>query len=302
MPSKFYLDLTIYNFKKCFSSCETCIQSGDNKNNNCISCEEGFEKNTKTKNCEIKCDKYYYIYYYEKRCTKEYKCPNDYPLLVKEIGKCVANCEKEDIYKLQYNGECIKECPNNSSNIFGNICRDNNIEECTLTKRKLNFNSDNITDDIIAQFETIYTFEFNYTENHVTLYENDKYSIMFYKNENCISNLSLEFSQINLENCYTKVQTRYSLIDDKMVIGLVYINNFMNNKNNPLLNSLNMYDPYQGNKLNISDICQNESVTIQENILNKLLLSKDNNPNYISELLKHNVDVFNPEDKFYTDI
>ena len=81
MPSKFYFDENLNHFDKCYSSCESCTQSGDETNNNCISCEIGYEKNPKTQNCEIKCDKYYYIYFNEKRCTKEYKCPENSPLL-----------------------------------------------------------------------------------------------------------------------------------------------------------------------------------------------------------------------------
>ena len=187
----------------------------------------------------------------------------------------------------------------------GNICKDIKKDKCTLTRRNLEFNNENITDDLIDQLQKRFTLEFNYTENHVTLYENDKYSILFYKNENCISNLSLEFSQINLENCYSQVQSHYSIVDDKIVIGLVYSNNFVNNnrnKKNHVLNSLNMYDPNYGDKLNISDMCGNEQVIVQEDLMNKLMLSSENNPQYISQLLKQDVDIFNLEDKFYTDI
>jgi hypothetical protein len=44
-----------------------------------------------------------------------------------------------------------------------------------------------------------------------------------------------------------------------------------------------MYDPKEGDKLNISDMCENEPVIVQEDLMNKLLLSNDNNPIYISE-------------------
>ena len=296
-PYNYYFNREEKYFERCYKSCETCEKGGDDFYNNCTTCKVGYERDIKTSNCEIKCDKYYYIYFGEKFCTKEYMCPENYPFLIKETGKCSDNCDNEEIYKLVYDDECVKECPNNT-NLIGNICKDN--DECILTKKKLILPNGNITDDIIEKLEKNYAIEFNYTENHLILFENEKYSILFYKNEKCIDNLSLEFSQISFDACYSKVQ-RKNLIEDKLIIGLVYINiNNKINKNNPLLDSIEMYDPNKGNRLNISDNCQNESIIIQENLINKL--SQDDNPEIISQLLKQNIDVFNPKDNFYSDI
>ena len=54
--------------------------------------------------------------------------------------------------------------------------------------------NENNINDIMDHLEKTYTLEFNYTENHVVLFENDKFSVIFYKNESCIFNLSLQYS------------------------------------------------------------------------------------------------------------
>ena len=38
----------------------------------------------------------------------------------------------DDIYKYQYNGECLESCPENTKDNELNICLDKNIEKCTL--------------------------------------------------------------------------------------------------------------------------------------------------------------------------
>ena len=298
-PSKFYLNLNNKDFEKCYKSCETCEIKGDENNNNCITCEIGYERNLLTNNCEIQCDKYYYIYFGEKRCTKKYECPEDNPLLISEIKKCTDNCLNEVPYINQYDGRCLKECPENST-LVNHICRDNNTEECILTKKKLILSNGTITNDLIDKLEKTYTLEYNYTNNHVTIFENELYSIIFYKNEKCITNLSLEFSEIDFGSCYSNVQTYYS-ITDKLVMGLIYIK-FNNNINinYPQLDSFYIYEPNKGNKLNVTDLCYNESILVQENIISKL--SKDKNPIFLSKLINQDINVFDLEDKFYTDI
>ena len=299
-PDKFYFNEVSEQFEPCYKSCESCIRKGDDNNNNCIKCEEGYEKNEITNNCEIKCDKYHYYYFGEKRCTKEYKCPNEFPLLVNNSTKCTDNCKNEEIYNFQYNGECIKGCDEKNCVANGNICEDINKDKCILTKRKLMISNENNINDIMDHLEKAYTLEFNYTENHVVLFENDKFSVIFYKNESCISNLSLQYSEVNFNKCYTKVQSNYSL-EKNLVIGLVYINNNKTiNKNYPILDSLSMYEPDQGNKLKINDLCINDSIIVKENLVNKL--KKENDKLFISPMLKQNIDVFNPKDNFYTDI
>ena len=51
-----------------------------------------------------------------------------------------------------------------------------------------------------------YAKEFNYTDNHVSIYKNGIYTITIYKNKDCISDLNLKMPKIDFGDCYTKVQ------------------------------------------------------------------------------------------------
>jgi hypothetical protein len=84
-------------------------------------------------------------------------------------------------------------------------------------------------------------------------------------------------------------------------MGLIYIK-FNNNINinYPQLDSFYIYEPNKGKKLNVTDLCYNESILVQENIISKL--SKDKNPIFLSKLINQDINVFDLEDKFYTDI
>ena len=144
------------------------------------------------------CPYYYYLYYGQYRCTISSQCPQNYNLLIKEKEMCINNCFMDDTFKYQYNGECLKECPINTNDDNNNyICEDNNKDICTLTQRDINILQDNITNEDIQILAETFSKEFNYTDNHISLFiDNNNYSIIFYKNEKCISELSLEISQI----------------------------------------------------------------------------------------------------------
>ena len=75
----------------------------------------------------------------------------------------------------------------------------------------------NITENDMDLIAKRYTNEFDYTDNHVSSFNNDNYIITFYKNKECISNLSLEDSEIDFGECYEKVKNNYS-IDDNLVL------------------------------------------------------------------------------------
>lgn len=59
-PNGYYFNTTGSNYQKCFSSCETCTQYGDNNNNNCDTCKTGFYKIEGTNNCVDTTPQYYY--------------------------------------------------------------------------------------------------------------------------------------------------------------------------------------------------------------------------------------------------
>ena len=64
--------------------------------------------------------------------------------------------------------------------------------------------------------------------------------------------------------------------------------------------TFSMYEPAEGDKLLIKEICQNDTIILYENLLIKL----DNkyNYNFIMNLIEQNIDIFNLSSNFYTDI
>ena len=115
----------------CYEFCKTCKYGGDNTINNCTSCAFGFifiPGLINTTNCVIKCPYfYYYTTYGQYKCSELSVCPEDYNLLIRNKEQCIEDCKKDDEYKYQYNGECYKECPSDSSDNEDFICKDNNI-------------------------------------------------------------------------------------------------------------------------------------------------------------------------------
>jgi len=127
-------------------------------------------------------------------------------LIIKEKRKCIDNCKNDGMYKYQYNGECLKECPNNTYyDKYEFKCKDMSINQCLLTENELNINvQNNITDEELEEIAHKYAKEFNYTDNHVSLYKNDIYSITIYKDGECILKLSLEIQEIDFGKCEEK--------------------------------------------------------------------------------------------------
>ena len=117
-PSNFYFNKKNNDYEPCFYTCATCDYDGDGIENNCTSCElnhiskPDFPNST---NCVINCLYFYYYTVFDQyKCTPSAECPKDYNLIIKEKRKCINNCLNDDMHKYQYNGECLKECPNNT--------------------------------------------------------------------------------------------------------------------------------------------------------------------------------------------
>ena len=123
-------------------------------------------------------------------------------MLIKNKNKCIDICENDNLYKYQYNGECFEECPNNTSHDEGDyLCKDINLNKCLLSENEFKSLNENITEKEIEKFAKNYVSEFKYTDNHISVFKNDIYSITFYKNAECISDLKLEIPQIDFGDC-----------------------------------------------------------------------------------------------------
>ena len=298
-PENFFLNISEKYYEPCYETCAKCDKGGNELNNNCLQCEYGFKflpGLDNTFNCYVKCP---FLFYFaingQYKCTKSSICPEEYYLLIKEKEQCIEDCSKDDEYKFQYDGECYKKCPNNSNDNNDFICLDNNIEKCSLSEKEILFVNDMITEEEMENLAKAYVKEFSYTDNHISLFTNKDIQITLYKKYECVTDLDLETPSVNLANCYEKIQGKYA-IEDNLIFGIISQRIKENNK----IISFSIYSPYNGHYLNITGVCDEERIEVQEDISNKI--ENKEQYNLVKYLSQQNVDVFNLSSDFYTDI
>ena len=298
---KLFFDKENECFKPCYDSCKTCEKKGNEANHNCLSCEAIFtfrenEEKIPKNNCVLNCS---YPYYFTKdgqyKCSKNPTCITDANLLIKEKNKCIDDCKKDDTYKYQYNGNCIKSCPDNTKN-DSFICIEINKDECKLKEAEVILDNSFINESIFSLVKA-YSKEFYYTDNQITKYSNKEYDIIFYKNINCIKELSLDIPITDFGECYQKVQNNYSINDSLIIVTL---NEYIG-KGDSYVTTHSFYNPMTSEKLDVEKICKNSSILVENNIYSIL---KDKNINYdmLTYFIKQNIDIFDTSNPFYTDI
>ena len=281
-----------------YKTCEECKEDGNPIFHNCLKCAKGLrfrpDKNPE-KNCVVNCTYFYLSPYGDYKCLEKLHCPEESKLIIVEKNQCIDDCRKDEKYKYQYNGQCYQECPEGTSldnSTF--ICKEIDINKCTLGKNKAYFNS---TDDLtgIKVLVKSYIKEFDYTDNHISLYSNNDYNILIYKNEECISKLELDMPSVDFKDCYNKVKYTYNITEDLVIVIVDKLG-----QNNPTT-LYSFYHPKSGEKLDAENICKNISITVKENLYSLL---DDTNPNYdkMISLTGQNINIFDLNDPFYTDL
>ena len=107
-PEAHYWENNIY--KPCYLKCKNCDQLGTEINNKCTECYSNSTLNGT--NCYEKCSYYYYfdssnVYH----CTISNNCSGQYNKLISDKNRCIDNCNKDELYKMEYNNQCYKKCP-----------------------------------------------------------------------------------------------------------------------------------------------------------------------------------------------
>ena len=225
-PDNFFLDGAGPEkvYRPCYETCGTCAEGGNEDNHKCLTCAIHHKKKPGSEaDCLVLCTYFYYFTFYDQyKCTRGSNCPDEYPFYILELLKCTDDCASEEEYKLQYGGRCVKNCPE-STNISedGKSCI--HIDNNTCLKNDINFdlkgNSLIETVDIGAK---IFLNEFGYTDKHITYFYNDEYSIVIYKDYNCIEELNMKINKIDFGECYTKVQGNLNLQkNQKLIVALM---------------------------------------------------------------------------------
>ena len=300
---KYYLDEENKNFKPCYNSCKTCDKEGNETIHNCLTCENEYifledALSSYKNNCilKIECELGYPHYYGENgeyKCSKTTLCPKEANLFIKEKNECVNDCKKDDIYKYQYSGNCLENCPSNTYNLTF-LCKEIDMGKCSLSEIEINMEIF-YEDEGISSIVKGYSKEFLYQNNHVSKFKNENYDIIFYKNPDCIDELSLDMAKVNFKDCYEKVQKYYSIKENLVIVTHI---KYLENSH---ITTHSFYNPMNGQKLDAETICKNMTIEVEEKIITRF---QENNIDY--ELLLHftkqNINIFNISDEFYTDI
>mgnify|MGYP006873012459 CR=1 FL=1 len=300
-PINFYFDDAKKNYKPCYETCLTCREGGNAERHNCLSCDVNLrtEPDKNSTNCITECAyHYYYSPYGQYKCTNSSICPEEANLYIKELKKCTNDCSKEKSeYKYQYGGQCLKECPSNTSPSIKGLCINPNLNSCIKSEREIDL-QDFLTNGEIDINAKNYANEFNYTKKHVSYLYNNVYSIILYKDSTCINELSINMPKIDFGNCYAKVkQNMEPPSNDNIIIAL--IEKVDDQKKSSI--SFFFYHPETGAKLDAETICKDEDVTIKESVLSQLNNSKVD-LNSVLFLAQQDINIFNLSDEFYTDI
>jgi hypothetical protein len=223
-PINFYLD-SDKKYKPCFETCLTCEKGGNEYINNCILCDYKHIKRPEsigTTNCVPECPfGYYFTNYGQYKCRDKNQCPEEAKLYIKDLKKCTDNCKNENIYKFQYNGECLENCPLNTSSNADKICKDSNPKICSKSETEIDLR-EFLNEGGIDFNSKNYAIEYNYTDKHISLYYNEIYSIILYKDSNCIKELSINMPTIDFGNCYLKVKNSLKSTTNKnLVIAII---------------------------------------------------------------------------------
>ena len=293
---KYYYNDTLGEYRPCYKTCKQCLKGGNAEKNYCLECESGYmfrPGNNPYNNCVVYSEFYYISNYNQFKSLKVYQCPEDAKYYIKDKKSCIDDCKKDEKYKYLYNGNCVKECPTGTRN-DNYICIVNN-NKCSFGQNDIYLSyKDNL--EIIGTLVKSYVSEFYYTDNYISLYKNTNFSIMIYKNGDCISELNLEMPNVNFQSCYDKVKTKYN-ITQKLII--VIVNKKESNSGKTFYS---FYHPLSGLKLDAEEACKNETIEVKESLTTVLDKNSTNVYQTQNSLISQGINIFDLNDPFYTDI
>ena len=271
--------------------------AGDAEANNCLECISGYmlrPMDNPKNNCIAYSEYYYFTSSYNQiKSLSVYQCPEEAKYMIKDKKSCIDDCKKDPDYQYLYNGNCVKECPSGTTADTENyICKVNNLK-CTLGQNDLNLENNNL--DYVTTLVKTYISEFGYTDKHISLYNNENYTIIIYKTSSCIKELDLEMPTVDFKSCYEKVQNAYNIHED-LVISIADKKEI-----HSAYTFYSFFNPKSGEKLDAETICKDDKITVEENLDSFL----DENSEFYetqTSLTSQGINIFDPNDPFYTDI
>ena len=119
----YYLNIEKLRYEPCYKTCQKCFGYGNENNNNCLNCINGYIiKEEYPYNCVEECPFYYYYDDFKHyNCTKDKECPNN-KFILESKKKCVDNCYSYPPFIYIYQNECVEKCPLGTNPNKNNIC------------------------------------------------------------------------------------------------------------------------------------------------------------------------------------
>ena len=211
MPEGYFLDSDAGRYRKCYPTCQTCSQSGNDEYNYCDSCKSDFTQyiaDSKTCKCE-------YNFYYEIdtvtniktfKCTSDFNCPTNYPYLIinsQNIRQCIKNCPTD--YSYIYNMQCFNHKLNGTSfdlnnnegiddfNIEDNQCIINDYITSTIDKEHIKDVKQDYVNNYINEYNILNGYDYTYNHANIIRNDNEEYLLIVFQNENCLNKVRNEY-------------------------------------------------------------------------------------------------------------
>ena len=289
----YYRDNSI--FKSCYSTCKTCDKGGTESIHNCNTCNDNFNKFSlifeSHLNCYNDCPYYYYIdlTLNKKICTESMICPDNYNKLIANRKECIDDCNRDNIYKYEYNDKCIDTNPYIYTTELIKIESTIIIEESSFVNKAdiINTNYTDSPDIIISYLKTSEIVQNNNYENNsynsyddiilYLLHNHNKTDILFGNDleiaikdilyaltttDNQRNNMDKNRTAINIGKCENTIKFRYNIsLNDTLYI--IKIDKNEEGMKIPKI-EYELYYPLYNNeliKLNLTE-CKNTKVEI----------------------------------------
>ena len=174
-------------------------------------------------------------------------------------------------------GKCPERTINDNSK-----CKINNSKQCLSLDNELKFDI-TIIENIYYLIKS-YLYEFNYTNNFVAIYKNNRNSLYVFKNISCIENLDIHIPHFG--ECYMKI-LYYLNMREKDILSA-----YLKNGNNTVQNKFLFFNATSGEELDIGNLCdlieeaQIQSEGIDELNITKIISEFDGNTLLFNDLNK----------------
>ena len=300
LETKYYFDAIDNQYKPCYDLCLKCSDPGNATVHNCLECEDNYmfrPGDNPYNNCVVKSEFYYLSPYKEYKPLSIPQCPEIAKFKIKNNKNqiyCIYDCKEDKTFKYLYNGNCLKKCPEGTTNDNKNICIENAPNKIYISKEPFYSDNSNETIKSIEILAMTYADEFKYTDNHISTFSNGEYNIFLYKKPKIISQTELKAPDIDFGDCYKLVQAAYN-ISKNLIIAIAD----KKVKNNPTTNYL-FFHPVSGIRLETKKLCQNERIKVNENIL-AMLDEKSENYELQKALTDQGINIFDLNDPYYKD-